>query len=55
MGCDKPYVCVSSSKNLDEEDVHICSCGKKTCADCGGDVVTLKEFIEAMKENSNED
>lgn len=52
MSCDKPYICVESCDSLSEEDVRICSCGKKTCADCGGDVVTLEEFIKETKNDN---
>ena len=50
---DKEYICLSESKPLDEDEVRICSdCGKKTCDVCEGDVVTVKEYDEAMRVNA---
>lgn len=52
MACDKTHICLSCSKTLDEEEVRICECGKHTCDACGGDVETIEEYDEAMKEES---
>jgi hypothetical protein len=56
MSCDKEYICLNSNRTKDEGDILICSdCGKKTCAECGGDIQTIEEYDKAMKENQSED
>jgi hypothetical protein len=56
MSCDKSHICLSSGKTLDEDEVRICDCRKQTCSYCGGDVQTIEEYDEAMREESrNED
>lgn len=48
------YICLSSNRTKDVDEVLVCSdCGKKTCSECGGDVQTTEEYDEAIKANSS--
>lgn len=54
------YICLSCGNTIYESEVNLCEeCGHRTCPRitaklevCGGQVVTIKEYDEAMRVNS---
>ncbi len=48
MGCDKEYVCVSCSDSFSEDELYVCHCGcnEFLCPNCGGEIITMEEWVE---------
>lgn len=47
------YKCVSCDQTYAEDEPYQCSnCGENICPKCGGDIVTIEKYDEAMRANS---
>ncbi len=56
---EKEYICNACGKTFEEWELTVCeSCGCRSCpritgkGTCGGDVVTIEEYDEAMRINN---
>lgn len=50
---DEEYICLSCDSTYDENDLWLChKCNEPICPKCGGDISTIEEFDEAMREES---
>ncbi len=52
MSCDKDMICESCSGSFDETELYGCpNCHTHICPDCGGQIMTLEEWIELKGED----
>lgn len=49
---DKEYICLSCNETYADGWMFSCpKCQERICPKCGGEIATIKEYDEAMKDN----